>query len=204
MSNHVVLTKEGQKQLQERLDYLKNVKRAECTNAIAVARSFGDLSENSEYVAAKEEQGLVESEIMEIEEKLRNAKIISGNVDTSQVSLGCTVKVHDINFDEELWHLTPSELKVGVTIEGKEVFRDWQSDYVKGHEYDSFSKKMKSMKLPSEPYNMVCMMAMTAALPEVEKVETQLRQDREKSKKQEQIAIDVQKKKVSEFLGHDR
>ncbi len=110
----------------------------------------------------------------------------------------------NINFDEELWHLTPSELKVGVTIEGKEVFRDWQSDYVKGHEYDSFSKKMKSMKLPSEPYNMVCMMAMTAALPEVEKVETQLRQDREKSKKQEQIAIDVQKKKVSEFLGHDR
>ncbi len=102
MSNHVVLTKEGQKQLQERLDYLKNVKRAECTNAIAVARSFGDLSENSEYVAAKEEQGLVESEIMEIEEKLRNAKIISGNVDTSQVSLGCTVKVHDINFDEDL------------------------------------------------------------------------------------------------------
>lgn len=110
----------------------------------------------------------------------------------------------NIVFDEDLCRVMSSGLKVGITIEGKEVFRDWQSGCVKGHEYDSFSKKMKSMKLPSEPYNMVCMMAMTAALPEVEKVENQLRRDREKDKKQEQIAIDVQKKKVSDFLGYDR
>ena len=103
MENHVVLTKEGLKQLQERLDYLKNTKRAECTSAIAVARSFGDLSENSEYVAAKEEQGMVESEILDIEDKIRNAKVInSKNIDTSRVGLGCTVKVHDITFDEDL------------------------------------------------------------------------------------------------------
>lgn len=98
----VVLTQDGLKQLQDRLDYLKNTKRAECTEAIAVARSFGDLSENAEYVAAKEEQGMVESEILEIEEKLRNAKVIAGSVDTSQVSLGCTVRVYDLSFDEEL------------------------------------------------------------------------------------------------------
>lgn len=103
MENHVVLTKEGLKQLQERLDYLKNVKRQECTKAIAAARAFGDLSENSEYVAAKEEQSLCESEINELEEKIRNAKVIDAkNVDSSKVGLGCTVTIKDLTFDEEL------------------------------------------------------------------------------------------------------
>ena len=103
MENHVVLTKEGLKQLQERLDYLKNVKRHECTKAIAAARAFGDLSENSEYVAAKEEQSLCESEINELEEKIRNAKVIDAKkVDSSKVSLGCTITLKDLTFDEEL------------------------------------------------------------------------------------------------------
>ena len=103
MENHVVLTKEGLKQLQERLEYLKNVKRPECTKAIAAARAFGDLSENSEYVAAKEEQSMCESEINELEEKIRNAKVINANaIDVSKVSLGCTVTVKDLTFDEEL------------------------------------------------------------------------------------------------------
>ena len=103
MENHVVLTKEGLKQLQERLEYLKNVKRPECTKAIAAARAFGDLSENSEYVAAKEEQSMCESEINELEEKIRNAKVINANaIDLSKVSLGCTVTLKDLTFDEEL------------------------------------------------------------------------------------------------------
>ena len=103
MENHVVLTKEGLKQLQERLEYLKNVKRPECTKAIAAARAFGDLSENSEYVAAKEEQSMCESEINELEEKIRNAKVINSNaIDISKVSLGCTVTVKDLTFNEEL------------------------------------------------------------------------------------------------------
>ncbi len=103
MENHVVLTKEGLKQLQERLEYLKNVKRPECTKAIAAARAFGDLSENSEYVAAKEEQSMCESEINELEEKIRNAKIINaGDIDASKVSLGCTVTLQDLTFDEKL------------------------------------------------------------------------------------------------------
>ena len=101
MENHVVLTKEGLKQLQDRLDYLKNVKRPECTKAIAAARAFGDLSENSEYVAAKEEQSMCESEINDLEEKIRNAKIINdGDIDASKVSLGCTVTLQDLTFDE--------------------------------------------------------------------------------------------------------
>lgn len=103
MENHVVLTKEGLKQLQERLEYLKNERRPECTKAIAAARAFGDLSENSEYVAAKEAQSMCESEINELEEKIRNAKVINSNsIDLSKVGLGCVVTVKDLTFDEEL------------------------------------------------------------------------------------------------------
>ena len=98
----VWLTEEGYKQMQERLDYLKNVKRAEVADKIAVARSYGDLSENSEYVAAKDEQAATENEITELDEKLKKAKVISGKIDTSRVSVGCSVKIKDLTFDEEL------------------------------------------------------------------------------------------------------
>ena len=79
----VWLTEDGYKQMQERLDYLKNVKRAEVAKKIAVARSYGDLSENSEYVAAKDEQSATENEITELDEKLKKAKVISGKIDVS-------------------------------------------------------------------------------------------------------------------------
>ena len=98
----VWLTADGYKQMQERLDYLKNVKRAEVAQKIAVARSYGDLSENSEYVAAKDEQSATENEITELDEKLKKAKVISGKIDTSKVSVGCLVKVKDLTFDEEV------------------------------------------------------------------------------------------------------
>ena len=98
----VWLTKEGYKQMQERLDYLKNVKRTEVAQKIAVARSYGDLSENSEYVAAKDEQSATENEITELDEKLKKAKVISGKIDTSAVSVGCSVKIYDKTFDEEV------------------------------------------------------------------------------------------------------
>ena len=98
----VWLTEDGFKQMQERLDYLKNVKRAEVAHKIAVARSYGDLSENSEYVAAKDEQSATENEITELDEKLKKAKVISGKIDISKVSVGCTVKIYDQTFDEEV------------------------------------------------------------------------------------------------------
>ena len=102
MENEVFLTKEGLKALQERLDYLKSEKRPEVAKRIGVAREFGDLSENSEYDAAKEEQAQVENEISEIEEKLRYAKIITKkDVDTTKVSVGCFVKVRDLEFGDE-------------------------------------------------------------------------------------------------------
>ena len=78
MSEKVILTEEGYQQLQKRLDELKFVKRPEITERIKVARDFGDLSENAEYDAAKNEQARIEGEIVEIEATLKIAEIIKG------------------------------------------------------------------------------------------------------------------------------
>ena len=97
------LTPEGKKQLEEKLQYLKTVKRPEVVKKIGMAREFGDLSENSEYDAAKDEQALVEGQIAEIEDTLLNAVIIKkADIDTSKVSLGTKVKLYDEEFDEEV------------------------------------------------------------------------------------------------------
>jgi len=96
------LTPEGYKALQERLNYLKTVVRAEVSRKIGIARDFGDLSENAEYDAAKDEQAQVEAEIAGIEEKLRVAKIINPkNIKTDAVSIGATVKVRDLDYKED-------------------------------------------------------------------------------------------------------
>ena len=103
MANEEFLTKEGYKELEERLDYLKRVARVEVANKIEVARSFGDISENSEYDAAREEEALVAQEILDIEETLRNAKIINKlKIDTTTVGVGNTVVVDDLEFKEEI------------------------------------------------------------------------------------------------------
>lgn len=103
MANEVFLTKEGYKELEERLDYLKTTARVEVANKIEVARSFGDISENSEYDAAREEEALVEQEIQQLQTTLRNAKIINkAKVDTTKVSIGSTVVVDDLEFGDEL------------------------------------------------------------------------------------------------------
>ena len=73
------LTAEGKKELEDKLEYLKTVKRAEVTKAIGVAREYGDLKENSEYDAAKEAQAILEAEILEIETKLRDCEVIDKN-----------------------------------------------------------------------------------------------------------------------------
>ena len=97
------LTPEGKKQLEEKLQYLKTVKRPEVVQKIGIAREYGDLSENAEYDAAKDEHALLEIQIAEIEDTLLNAIIIKkGSIDTSKVSIGTKVKVHDIEFDEDV------------------------------------------------------------------------------------------------------
>lgn len=86
------MTETGKKKLEEELEYLKTVKRKEVVERIKVARSFGDLSENSEYDSAKEEQAFVEGRITTLDNMIRNAKIIEDDGANSDiVSLGKTV-----------------------------------------------------------------------------------------------------------------
>lgn len=98
MAEEVILTKEGKEELEKRLEYLKVTKRAEITERIKTAREFGDLSENAEYDAAKNEQAMVEGEILEIENKLKHAVLIKDSAGKKgTVSLGN--KVEFINED---------------------------------------------------------------------------------------------------------
>ena len=91
MAEEVILTKEGKEELEKRLEYLKFEKRKEITERIKVAREFGDLSENAEYDAAKNEQAMIEGEILEIENKLKYAVIIKDEGKNGIVSLGSKV-----------------------------------------------------------------------------------------------------------------
>lgn len=103
MAKQTTVSSEGLKKLQEELEYLKTTKRKEVAEAIKVARAFGDLSENSEYDEAKNEQGLVEARIAEIESMLKNVKVIDeSNIKTDSVDVGNRVKVKDVTFDEEI------------------------------------------------------------------------------------------------------
>jgi len=96
------MTVEGKQKLEEELEYLKTEKRKEVVERIKVARSFGDLSENSEYDSAKEEQAFVEGRISTIEKMIRNAVIIEEDqTDTSVVGLGRTVKFIELPDGEE-------------------------------------------------------------------------------------------------------
>ena len=103
MAKQTTVSSEGLKKLQEELEYLKTTKRKEVAEAIKVARAFGDLSENSEYDEAKNEQGLVEARIAEIEAMLKNVKVIDeSNIKTDSVDVGNRVKVFDETFEEEV------------------------------------------------------------------------------------------------------
>ena len=103
MSKKQMYTSEGLKKLQEELLYLKTTRRDEIKNDIAVARSFGDLSENSEYDEARNEQAKNEARIKELEELIDNAEVIDENeIDTSVVSLGSVVRVFDEDLQEEI------------------------------------------------------------------------------------------------------
>ncbi len=98
----VLLTQEGYDNLEKELEYLTTEKRAEIAERIKIALGFGDLSENSEYDEAKNAQAANESKIAELENKLRYAKIIDeSEIDTKTVQVGNTVKVLDMEFNEE-------------------------------------------------------------------------------------------------------
>jgi transcription elongation factor GreA len=97
----VILTREGLEQLEQELENLRSVKRTEVKERLKEAIALGDLSENSEYDDAKNEQAFMEGRILELEKMIRNAKIIEDDVQQEGIiSVGSLVKVKDIEFDE--------------------------------------------------------------------------------------------------------
>ena len=98
-----ILTSEGLKKLEDELDDLIVVKRKEVAQKIKEAREQGDLSENAEYDAAKDEQRDIEARIEELEKLLKNAEVVDEDeVDLDKISIGCKVRILDVEFDEEL------------------------------------------------------------------------------------------------------
>ncbi|MBL3646345.1 transcription elongation factor GreA [Bacillus vallismortis] len=95
------MTEEGKQKLEQELEYLKTVKRKEVVERIKIARSFGDLSENSEYDSAKEEQAFVEGRVTTLENMIRNAKIIEDDGGSNDVGLGKTVTFVELPDGEE-------------------------------------------------------------------------------------------------------
>lgn len=103
MEKKNILTYEGLKKLEDELEDLKVVRRKEVSQKIKEAREQGDLSENAEYDAAKDEQRDIETRIEEIEKILKNSEVVlEEEADSDKVSIGCMVKILDCEYDEEL------------------------------------------------------------------------------------------------------
>jgi len=101
VDKEVILTPSGLKKLEEELEHLKSVKRREVAERIKTAIGYGDISENSEYEDAKNEQAFIEGRIITLEKMLRNARIINDDdVLTDAVSIGSTVKLKDLEFGD--------------------------------------------------------------------------------------------------------
>jgi transcription elongation factor GreA len=101
MARDTVLTPQGLEELKARIEYLRGDRRREVAERIKEARGFGDIAENSEYDDAKNEQAMLEKQIADLEEKLRNARVIhEADVDTDVVGVGVTVHVKDQKTDK--------------------------------------------------------------------------------------------------------
>ena len=114
MAEEILFTQEGYDKLVEKREYLISVRRAEVTEHLKVARSFGDLSENAEYDAAKEEQAKLEAEIEQLDYQIRNARIVTEEeLNINKVNLGLTVTIKDLEtketFDYKIVGITESD-----------------------------------------------------------------------------------------------
>ena len=99
----LLVTEEGLRKMEEEFEHLKTVKRKEIIDTIGIARAFGDLSENSEYDEAKNEQAKVEARIMELEEQLKIVKVVDGSeIKTDTINIGNKVKVLNMNLNKEI------------------------------------------------------------------------------------------------------
>jgi len=112
MSQEIIMTAKGYEELKKELLELKTIKRSQMAERIKTARGFGDLSENSEYDEAKNEQAIMEAQILNIEEQLKNVRIVDVNtISTDNVSVGCRVKILDIEMEEEMEYRIISSLE---------------------------------------------------------------------------------------------
>jgi transcription elongation factor GreA len=108
----VLLSLEGLKQLEQELTHLRTVKRLEVAERIKQAREYGDISENSEYEDAKNEQAFIEGRILTLEKTLRNARLIDEPVDgATAVRLGSSVRLRDLEFGDELSYVIVGTLE---------------------------------------------------------------------------------------------
>ena len=139
MEKKNILTYEGLKKLEDELEDLKVVKRKEVSQKIKEAREQGDLSENAEYDAAKDEQRDIEARIEEIEKILKNSEVVlEEEADSDRVSIGCKVKILDCEFDEEVTYkivgsTEASSLKGKISNEspmGKELIGKKKNDII--------------------------------------------------------------------------
>lgn len=105
------LTKEGHRKLVDELEFLKTVKRRQLAKSVGEARAHGDISENAEYDAAKDAQGMNEKKIAELQEKLASAKILDDNMPKDEVLIGATITMKDLDSGEELEYTLVSELE---------------------------------------------------------------------------------------------
>lgn len=116
-NKEILLTQEGYNNLEKELEYLKTEKRAEIAERIRVALGFGDLSENSEYDEAKNAQASNEMKIAELENKVRYARIIDeSEIDTKTVQIGNTIKVLDMEYNEEVEYTIVGSTEVDLSL----------------------------------------------------------------------------------------
>ena len=112
MATQLLMTQEGYDALKKELNELKSVTRGEISEKIRVARGFGDLSENSEYDEAKNEQAVFEARIKKLEDQLKHVKIIERDqISTDVVSVGSRVKILDMDYDEEMVYTIASSVE---------------------------------------------------------------------------------------------
>lgn len=145
--NETLLTTEGYKKLVEELAYLKGIKKMEIAEKIKTARDFGDISENSEYDEARNEQALLESRIVELDSMVRTAKIVD-NISTKNVGVGVSVTLHDYSFNEDIeYHIVGTTeidpLSNKISLEspvGKALFGKKISDEVEVNIPDGIAK----------------------------------------------------------------
>ncbi len=111
MSDEIYMSQEGYEKLVSELENLKTVKRRKLSKAVGEARSHGDISENAEYDAARDAQAHNEKQIVELEDKLARVRILDKNIPSDQVLIGATVKLKDMDTDEDLEYTLVCELE---------------------------------------------------------------------------------------------